>query len=445
MRRRFTLDENTVLILLGLATGVVGGVANVGFRLAVDAFAYLIQDLGGAAVGIAERPWLLPLFPMLGALLLVPIALLFPGEIYGYGFPRFLERVNLRGGIFKKRLIVPKALAAAATIGSGGSTGVEGPIAQLGGGLGSMLGQWTQASAARMRVLIASGTAAAIAATFNAPIAGVMFAVEIVLQGDFQLQSFVSLILAAGTATVIARATFGMHQDFTVPIYHLAMPLEVLSYVLLGILSGLVAIVFIRVFYASRDTFERLPLPAHAKPLLGALLMGVIAIGLPQVMGNGYEHIQSALDGDLVWSMMLLLVGGKIVATALTVGSGGVGGTFAPSLYIGTMLGGGYGFLVDRAFHAITAPPGAYAMVGMAGFLAATAQAAADRGVPALRAHPQLPPSSCRCCSASSPPWRRCAPPAWCRSTRSSSSAAASTCAPARRPRYCAACASATS
>jgi CIC family chloride channel protein len=226
-----------------------------------------------------------------------------------------------------------------------------------------------------MRVLIASGVAAAIAATFDAPITGVLFAVEIVLQGDFQLQSFVALVLAAGVATVISRAAFGLHPAFMVPKYVLVSPLELLSYVALGVLAGLLAIVFIRLFYALRSLFERLPGPIHLRPLLGALLMGSCAIALPQVMGNGYRHVQTALDGRMAWSLMLALAAGKIVATSITVGSGGVGGTFAPSLYIGTMLGGGFGALTHRWLPAMTADPGAYAMVGMAGFLTAVTQA----------------------------------------------------------------------
>lgn len=373
-----TLDENTYIILVALLIGVLGGAGNIAFRGAVDVIQLVVRERGGAWLGIdlhtASR-LLLILFPLLGALCLIPIALLFPGEIYGYRFPRFLEDVNLRGGIFKKRLILPKALAAAITIGCGGSVGVEGPIAQLGGGLGSMTGQLLKASAARMRVLVASGVAAAIAATFNAPITGVMFATEIVLQGDFQMQSFVALVLAAGVATVISRASFGVHPAFLVPHYALISPFELLTYVALGLCAGLTGVVFIKVFYATRDWFEHLRIPIHFKPLLGALLMGLCGVALPPVMGNGYGDIQSALAGHTAWQLMLLLVGGKIVATSLTLGSGGVGGTFAPSLYIGAMLGGGFGAIVSRFLPSVTADPGAYAMVGMAGMLAATTQA----------------------------------------------------------------------
>jgi CIC family chloride channel protein len=376
--RRITVDENTYLILLALLLGVLAGVGNIAFRYAVELIQLLVRGWGGSLLGVSlEGPtrFLLPLLPVTGALLLVPLALLFPGQIYGYRFPGFLEEVNLRGGIFKKRLIFPRALAAALTIGSGGSVGVEGPIAQLGGGLGSMLGQLLRASAARIRVLIASGVAAAIAATFNAPITGVLFSVEIVLQGDFQLQSFVALVLAAGVATVISRATFGVHPAFLVPQYNLVSPVELLSYVVLGVLAGFLGLAFIRMFYAVRDLFERLPGPVHLRPVVGALLMGSLAIALPQVMGNGYEHIQTALDGDMAWGLMLCLAAGKIVATSLTLGAGGVGGTFAPALYVGTMLGGGFGALTHRWLPTLTADPGAYAMVGMAGFLAAVTQA----------------------------------------------------------------------
>jgi CIC family chloride channel protein len=378
VRPRFILDENTYFILLALLLGVLAGLANIGFRYAVELVQWAVRGWGASRLGISlDGPTrlLLPLLPVTGALLLIPLARLFPGQIYGYGFPAFLENVNLRGGILRRRLIVPKALAAAITIGSGGSTGVEGPIAQLGGGLGSLAGQFLRASATRMRVLVASGVAAAIAATFNAPITGVLFSVEIVLQGDFHLQSFVALVLAAGVATVVSRAAFGLHPAFVVPPYNLLSPLELLSYIGLGIAAGAAAILFIRLFYALRDRFARVSIPADLKPALGALLMGSSAIALPEVMGNGYEHIQSALDGNLTWNLMLILVGGKILATSLTLASGGVGGTFAPSLFVGAMLGGGFGALMHRAWPGVTADPGAYAMVGMAGFLAAVTQA----------------------------------------------------------------------
>jgi len=376
--RRAILDENTYLILLALLLGVLGGIANLAFRFTVNLVQYVVQDWGGGLFGITlhgPRHYLIALFPIVGALLLIPLAKLFPGEIYGYRFPGFLETVNVRGGILKKRLILPRMLAAAFTIGSGGSVGVEGPIAQLGGGLGSMTGQLLKASAGRMRTIIAAGAAAGIAATFNAPIAGVLFAVEIVLQGDFQLQSFIALVLAAGMATVVSRAALGMHPAFLVPTYTLANRTELLFYILLGIIAGIASIAFIRLFYGMRDLFDRSKIPLHLRPIAGALLVGICAVALPQIMGNGYEHIQDALDGKLAWPLMLYLVAAKIVATSLTLGSGGVGGTFAPSLYIGTMLGGGFGALLSHFFPGATADPGAYAMVGMAGFLAATTQA----------------------------------------------------------------------
>lgn len=378
MRPRIQLDENTYLVLLALVLGVLGGLGNIAFRFTVDLIEYGVQGWGGEQLaGLVGGPnrFLIPLFPIVGALLLIPLALLFPGQIYGYGFPGFLEEVNVRGGVLKKRLVLPKMLASALTIGSGGSVGVEGPIAQLGGGLGSMTGQLLKATTARSRMLIASGVAAAIASTFNAPITGVMFAVEIVLQGDFRLQSFITLVLAAGVGTVISRAAFGLNPAFLVPSHNLASPLELLSYVGLGVIAGLVSILFIKIFYWARDRFAALALPVHLKPVLGAALMGLCAVALPQVMGNGYEHIQDALDGRLTWALMLVLVAGKIVATSLTLGSGGVGGTFAPSLYIGTMLGGGFGVLMHRFFPDASSDPGAYAMAGMAGFLAATTQA----------------------------------------------------------------------
>ncbi|MBZ0156673.1 MAG: chloride channel protein [Alphaproteobacteria bacterium] len=318
---------------------------------------------------------LLPLLPMAGALLLIPLSLLFPGEVNGYTFSRFLEIVNLRGGILRVRNIFLKTLGPALTIGSGGSAGVEGPIAIIGGTVGSAIGRLFRVSENRMKLLIAAGSSGAIAAGFNAPIAGIMFATEIVLQGNYELSSFAAIVISSGIATFVSRGYYGSVPSFSVPQYDLRSAAEIPLYLLLGILMGLLAVLYIRLFHRIREEFEALRLHPQLKPVLGAFMVGTAGIFLPQVMGNGYEFIEDALSGRILVPVIVLLVFFKVLATAVTLGSGGAGGVFAPALFIGAMAGGSFGWVVHTLFPGSTASPGAYATVGIGSFLAAATHA----------------------------------------------------------------------
>ena len=366
-------------MVVATCIGLLAGVANIIFREAVELVHRLIFVQGQEWLGIQQggwRRWLLPLLPISGMVLLIPLSLRFPGEVNGYGFPRFLRQVNLEGGFIRLRTIFLKIVSCSLTIGTGGSAGVEGPIAQVGGGLGSALGRFFRVSGLHMKVYIAAGCAGGVAAMFNAPIAGVFFAAEIVLLGTYGISSFSALVVSSAIATVVSRAHYGAMPAFPLPPYNLVNPLvEIPLYSLMGVVMGVLAVFYIKVFYGLRDRFAALPLHPLLKPILGALLVGSIAVYFPQVMGDGYWYIEEVLAGKGVLLTMLLLIFLKIFATSITLGSGGAGGVFAPSLFIGGMTGGVFGQAAHHLLPGMTATSGAYAAVGIGAFLAAATHA----------------------------------------------------------------------
>jgi chloride channel protein, CIC family len=377
--KRFMPGERMRMILIAACIGIMSGLASIVFREAVDLVHKVFFVWGYEALGIAEAGWrrlLLPLLPMAGATLLIPMSLAFPGLVNGYGFNTFLRRVNLENGVIRARNIFIKIVSTALTIGSGGSAGVEGPIAQIGGTLGSQVGQQFRVSGKRMKVYVAAGCAGGVAGIFNAPLAGMFFAAEIVLLGTYEISSFSALVISSVLSTVVSRAYYGAVPAFPIPDYTIVNAfVEIPLYTLMALIIGVIAVLHIRFFYLIRDRFTRLGLHPQVKPILGALLVGCIGIFFPQVMGNGYDYIAKALAGEtMVWRMMVLVFL-KSLATAITLGSGGAGGLFAPALFIGAVLGGAFGGIVHHLLPTHTATAGAYATVGIGAFLAATTHA----------------------------------------------------------------------
>ena len=375
----FLPGENTILLVTAALIGLLAGVAIIVFREAVELVHEFVFVQGYELLRIGEGGWrmfLLPLIPMFGMVLLIPLSLLFPGKVNGYGFTRFLRRVNLENGVINAKNIFIKIAATAITIGSGNSAGVEGPIAQIGGALGSQVGQKFRVSGTRIKVYIAAGSAGAIAGIFNAPIAGIFFAAEIVLLGTYEISSFAALVIASAMATVVSRAYYGEIPAFPIPDYHMVNPfVEMPLYAIMALILGLLAVVHIRFFYFVRDKFQALPIHAQIKPIIGAFMVGSIGIVFPQVMGDGYEFIELALTGHGIIWLMLALIAMKSIATAITLGSGGAGGVFAPSLFIGAVAGGSFGGIVHYLLPEYTATPGAYATIGIGAFLAASTHA----------------------------------------------------------------------
>jgi CIC family chloride channel protein len=368
---------------MALVVGLVAGAGAIGFRYLILGLTELFSGHRDySAAGHAANPhlpglghWFVLLAPVVGGLIYGPLVARFAPEARGHGVPEVMLAVSEMGGRIRPQVPAVKALASALCIGSGGSVGREGPIVQIGSALGSVLGQWWHMSERDLRLLVACGAAGGIAATFNAPIAGVFFALEVIL-GDFETQSFGVVVLSAVSADALARAVFGSASFLHLPGFTLVSPIELVLYVALGALAGVAGVVFIRVLYGSEDVADRVWRgPEWARPAVGGLLLGLLLLVLPQMYGVGYPVLSRAVAGHYVVALVLVLLVGKIVATSLTIAIGGSGGVFAPSLFIGAMLGSAFGQSAHAILPSLTAPSGAYALVGMGAVFAGAARA----------------------------------------------------------------------
>ncbi len=378
LRFLFLQSYHSVMVLLAVLVGLLGGLCAVGFRKFIQFVQVQAWQMPAFTLdGVRAHPtWLIILIPAVGGLLVGLITHFFAREAKGHGVPEVMEAVMLRGGRIRARVVVAKLVASGICIGTGGSVGREGPIVQIGSALGSAIGQLMNLGERRLRTLVGCGAAAGIAATFNAPIAGVLFAAEVIL-GNFAPSQLTPIVISSVAATVISHHYFGDIPAFVIPSYSLASSWELLIYGLLGLISGLVALLFVKILYFSEDLFDG-PLkriPGVLQAILGGTMIGLLALRFPEIMGVGYEAIEMAFHEDLLLQTFLLLAGVKILAVSITIGSGGSGGIFAPSLMIGAMAGGALGTVVHSLWPAGTGTPGAYALVGAGAVVAATTHA----------------------------------------------------------------------
>ena len=370
---QLTASETATGIVLATAVGVAAGLGAVAFRELIGAFQSLFFD-GGARVFSGLGDHYVIIIPAIGGLLVGLIIYFFAREAKGHGVPEVMAAVATQGGRIRRRVVVAKTLASSICIGSGGSVGREGPIVQIGSAIGSSIGQWLKLPDGWLRILVACGAAGGISATFNAPIAGVFFALEVIL-GRFITRSFGSVVISSVVAAVVAHAILGDEQSFLVPAYKLVSAWEIPLYVVLGVAAGVVALAFIFALYKTEDLFDGWKFPPYLKPVVGGLVIGLIGFYNADLFGVGYEGVEKALLGQLALGTLLALGALKVIATSVTIGSGGSGGVFAPSLFMGAMFGGAFGDLANRLFPTITAPSGAYAVVGMAAVFGAGARA----------------------------------------------------------------------
>ena len=367
------LTENQTFAFMALIVGLVGGLAAVGFHYLID---YLHEEVFGRIADWSNDLGPFKFMPgiVLGGLLVGPLVTRAASEARGHGVPEVMEAVNRRGGRIRTRVASVKAVASALTIGSGGSAGREGPIVQIGSALGSTLARAFRMSDRRRSTFVAAGAAAGIAAIFNAPLAGVFFALEVILR-SFTARGFSTVVISAVAANAVWRVLVGDESVLTAEVHQLIHPSELVLYAVLGIVAAVVAVGFVRLLYFVEDRFDALPVLADLRPAIGALTVGILGAVSIDLLGSGLGGIDKALAGEFAFRFLLFLVVGKMLATALTLGSGGSGGIFSPSLFIGALLGSAYGEIVNQLFPDSTAPAGAYAVVGMAAVFAAAAQA----------------------------------------------------------------------
>ncbi len=392
---RFSPPEGLVLLILSVIVGATTGLASVFFVKLI----FTIQDFSYTTV-FSTIPfvgkWIYVIVPVVGGLLVGPL-ILFAKEAKGHGVPEVMQALILRGGRIRARVAVAKIAASALCIGTGGSAGREGPIIQVGSALGSAIGQILRLSDERIRNLVACGAAAGIAATFNAPIAGVAFAIEVLMCG-LQMRAFGNVVIAAVAASVVSRSIIGDTFAFQVPAYSMNSPVDIILYLILGLTAAFVGIMFMKMLNFSEDVFDNWKFPPIFKPAVGGVLLGIlglaymnlpgleigsasaahgggIATPIPHMYGSGFPFIEAAIQGNAGLWLLVILIFLKPLATAFTLGSGNSGGVFAPSLFIGAMLGGSMGHFFSNWFPSIIGNTGAFALVGMAALFSATARA----------------------------------------------------------------------
>ncbi len=374
---RAKMTEHTFMIIVAVIIGILAGFGAIAIRAMIEAISGLsFPGEGTLLENIINSPWYIKiLLPAAGGLLVGPLIYFFAREAKGHGVPEVMQAIMMRGGKIRPRVAIVKAIASSITIGTGGSVGREGPIVQIGSSIGSAIGQFFRVNNTRMKNFVGCGAAAGIAAAFNAPIAGALFAVEILVR-DFSFAQFSPIVISSVMATVVSHHFEGDFAAFQVPQYHLISPYELIFYAALGILCAIISYVFIKVLYFSEDLFDnRLRFPEYLKPVIGGVIIGLVALVFPQTMGVGYETINNALHGKTIWYVAFVLIFIKIFATSAILGSGGSGGIFAPSLFLGAMLGCSFGTLVNALAPSISANPGAYALVAMGGLVAGTTHA----------------------------------------------------------------------
>lgn len=394
---KFTTQGALVLVITAVLVGAGTGLAAV-FFIKLIAF---IQELAFSKTEVFSSflgHGTFVFIPVLGAIIVGPIVAYWASEAKGHGVPEVMQALILRGGRIRPRVVLAKIFASAVCIGTGGSAGREGPIIQVGSALGSTAGQWLGLSNERIKNLVACGAAAGIAATFNAPIAGVAFASE-VLMTELQVSMFGNVAIASVSASIVSQIFLGSRPAFEVPRYILSSPWEILLYLFLGLVAAVVGIMFIRMLNAFENIFDTWKFPLPFKPIVGAFLLGLLGFGylrlsgimygspeefrlgmplienIPHVFGSGFTFIEGVLQGKEAFWILLMLIFLKPLATSFTLGSGNSGGVFAPSLFTGAMLGGAFGYLANAVFPGTAGEVGAYALVGMAAVFAATAHA----------------------------------------------------------------------
>jgi CIC family chloride channel protein len=356
--RQVRLREHQLFLILSIVVGVLAGLSAVLFTVAIEQAGYRLFGLAPSQARLFAIP------PLVSLVTGVLLATVFP-DVRGSGVPQTETAYHLAGGAIPVRVPIGKFITGVLCIGSGHSMGREGPSVQIGAGLASVIGRWLRLPPHRIRELVPVGAAGALAAAFNTPVAAVLFALEEII-GDMNAALLGSAVVASVASVIVERSILGNEPLFHVPPYRLVHPAELLAYAALGIVGGVISLLFSKSLLGLRALFLRLPKRSRAlQPALGGLIIGAILVFSPAIMGVGYEYVDQALNGGLLLQTMALLCFLKLVATIVSYASGNAGGIFGPSLYIGAMAGGTAGVIVRHIAPFPTGDPGAYALVGM--------------------------------------------------------------------------------
>jgi CIC family chloride channel protein len=374
------------LLLIAALVGAGAGMGAVVFRYLVFGFTWLATghvEFGQQGyVGSSHFPWLglgfFVVIPVIGGIIYGPLIYRYAREARGHGVPEVMIAVAENGGRIRPQVSVVKAVASALCIGVGGSVGREGPIVQIGSALASSIGQWVRMPENRLRILVACGAAGGISATFNAPITGVFFGVEIILR-EFSVEAIFPVMVSAALADVVSQPFLGSHpflSGFPAGI-SLQHPRNYLLVVVLAVVAALIGVGFKNVLYGTEDLCDRLwkNRPEWARPAVGGVALGLLLLALPQMYGVGYPVMIKAIAGDYALWFLLLLTAGKMLATSLTLGIGGSGGVFAPSLFLGVTSGMAFGEIADHVLGPGAGQPALYAVVAMGAVFTAAARA----------------------------------------------------------------------
>jgi CIC family chloride channel protein len=369
-RASLRMREDNFFLLLAIVIGLLSGLAVVCFRRAIDLTRLAL--LGSAA---APGPWRVILVPTLAGLVVAFLVLRFFPRVRGSGVNQTKSAVYIYDGYIPFSTVIGKFITCTLAIGSGQSLGPEDPSLQMGAGIASALGRRLQLSRDKVRLIAPVGAAAGLAAAFNSPITAVLFVIEEVI-GTWSAGILGAVVLAAVSSVVVVRLFLGAEPLFQIPPYRMVHSAELVTYAVLGVVGGLVSLVLVKLLAVMKPWLRRWPRwTYYFQPALAGLVIGVIGLKFPQVMGAGYEYMDQAMHGQFIWQTLVALALLKVVATTVSLSSGTPGGMFAPTLFIGAMVGAGVGTLQHRFFAEFTGPLGAYALVGMgtlfAGFLRA--------------------------------------------------------------------------
>ena len=354
-------------VILGSLIGVVGSLGAIVFTSLIQLFELATRPLMNCCIVAA---------PTVGGLVSGILVYTFAPEAEGHGTDAAIDAIHRRWARIRARIPVIKTLASASTIASGGSAGKEGPIAQIAAGIGSVLGERLRLSIRDRRNLVIAGIAAGIGAIFKAPLGAAIFSVEVLYKRDYEVDALMPAIIASIVAYSIYGAFTGWTPVLTHPGYAFN-PLELGFMVIVGVVMGVLAVIYVTIFYGARDyIFKRIRLPDHVKPAIGGFLVGLIGLKYSQVLGGGYDVMNGILSGRITAVHLLIVLAiFKIIATSFTISSGGSGGVFAPSLFIGASFGAAMGYIFHQIAPEIVSMPTAYALIGMAAFFSAAAKA----------------------------------------------------------------------